>query len=242
MKYLFVLMTAILSITCYSQTQGDINQNAYDEFKEADKKLNEVYRTIISEYKKDTIFINNLVKSQRLWIQFRDAELEMKYPQYGGKYYGSVLPMCKALYLKNLTNQRIETLKNWIKGADEGEACNGSVNMKTTLNPTSIKKALIRKDRSIVLTANMKTDHRIVGFKKKNIYSKKMILLSIFTHEVENNPFNCKYGAYYDTNGMGDMRLKYISTEDDFIKVEILKDDKKLDKVYMLKDKFEFLK
>ena len=39
-------------------------------------------------------------------------------------------------------------------------------------------KAYIEKDGTIWMSANMKKDHRIFGYKDKDIYSEKMILLS----------------------------------------------------------------
>lgn len=240
MKKFFTLIILILSINCFSQTQAEMNQHAYDDFYESDKELNKIYQTIILEYKSDTIFTRNLKKSQRIWIQFRDAELEMKYPNYSDKYYGSIHPICRAFYLRELTDKRIETLKNWINGTEESDGCNGSVKIIEEINPQNLGKASIKKDGSIFLTANMKKDHRIFGYKKKDIYSEKMILLSIFTNEVENNPFDCQYGAFYDTTGMSELNLKYISTEEDFLKIAILKNDKKLDELYMLKIWFEF--
>jgi hypothetical protein len=38
--------------------------------------------------------------------------------------------MCVSMYLENLTNQRISTLKEWIDGIEEGDVCLGSVKMK----------------------------------------------------------------------------------------------------------------
>ncbi len=81
----------------------------------------------------------------------------------------------------------------------------------------------------------MKKDHRIFGYEKNDIYSTKMILLSIFTNEVENNPFYCKYRTFYDTNGMTHLKLKYVATEGDFLNIEIIKEGKTIDEVYMLK-------
>lgn len=67
-----------------------------------------------------------------------------------------------------------------------------------------------------------------------------MILLSIFTNEVKNNPFNCKYGAYYDTSGMTNLELKHVVNEGDFLKIKIVNKGKTIDEVYMLKKWFEF--
>ena len=123
----FALLLA--SFNGFNQTQAEMNKTAYTAYEESDKRLNEVYQLILSEYKLDTAFINSLKKSQRIWIQFRDAELEMKYPNYKDRNYGSVYPTCRAFYLKELTDKRIETLQVWIDGIEEGELCNGFVKM-----------------------------------------------------------------------------------------------------------------
>jgi len=240
MKKTFTFLILISSFTCFSQTQAEMNQQAYDELNKSNKKLNEVFHKIKSIYKTDTLFLQNLKSSQIAWIKFRDAELEMKFPPYPNKHYGSIHPICRAQYLQELTQKRTKTLQNWVAGIEEGNACNGSINIIEQIDPRYMGKATIKENGSIWLTGNMKRDHRIFGFKNKDIHSEKMILLSIFTNEVENNPFNCKYGAYYDTSGMDNINLKYISTEDNFIKAAILKNKEKVDEVYMLRKWFEF--
>ena len=35
--------------------------------------------------------------------------------------------MCEAIYLNELTKSRIETLKTWLEGIEEGDICSGSV-------------------------------------------------------------------------------------------------------------------
>lgn len=52
----------------------------------------------------------------------------MKYPDYDGVYYGSFQPVCRAQYLKELTDDRIKTLQQWLNGVEEGDICSGSVN------------------------------------------------------------------------------------------------------------------
>ncbi|WP_103866199.1 lysozyme inhibitor LprI family protein [Aquimarina sp. I32.4] len=130
MNRVVVLLLLVLSANCFSQTQGEMNREAYTILKKSDRILNEVYQQILQVYKKDTLFLQNLKKSQRIWIQFRDAELAMKYPDYPDYIYGSIHPMCRASYLKNLTEKRTETLKIWLTGIEEGDACSGSVNAK----------------------------------------------------------------------------------------------------------------
>ena len=107
-----------------------MNTQAFNNYKKADTKLNQVYSQILKEYKSDVVFITNLKNSQRLWIQFRDAEMKAKYPQREDGYYGSIFPLCWNLYLKELTEERIKKLNIWLVGISEGDACNGSVKMK----------------------------------------------------------------------------------------------------------------
>ncbi|WP_417289917.1 lysozyme inhibitor LprI family protein [Corallibacter sp.] len=127
MKNILAFIILTLTFNCFSQTQTEMNQEAYDLFHEADKELNNVYNKILTTYKSDSIFIENLKKSQRIWIKFRDSELEMKYPNYKASYYGSSHPMCRAFYLKELTEERTKKLKVWLNGIEEGDMCSGSV-------------------------------------------------------------------------------------------------------------------
>jgi len=118
------------SFFSFAQNQNELNIDAHNQFKRADEELRQVYSKIINEYKKDTVFIKNFKKSQRLWIQFRDAEMNVKYSESEKKYYGSVWPMCWSLYKTELTTRRINELKVWINGVEEGDVCAGSVKIK----------------------------------------------------------------------------------------------------------------
>ena len=103
-----------------------------------------------------------------------------------------------------------------------------------------VNKAFIEKNDSLIwLTVNMKRDHRIFGFEKPDVKSKRMILLSIFTKDVENNPFNCPYGAFYGTNEMKNTTLKFKENIGDFAKIEIQKENLK-EVVYFEKKWLEF--
>ncbi|MBI1226025.1 MAG: hypothetical protein GC192_12385 [Bacteroidetes bacterium] len=77
-------------------------------------------------------------------------------------------------------------------------------------------KAIIEKDSTVFLFANMKRDHRIFGYEQPDTSSRKMFLLSIFTDEVEGNPFGCPFGAYYETSKMEDMALVFDSSIGEF--------------------------
>lgn len=130
MRQILISFCILISSYGFSQSQGDYNKTFGDSYKKADKELNEVYKTILTNYKYDTLFIENLKKSQRIWITFRDAELKVKYPETEPGYYGSVYPMCVSTYLEQLTRERIKTLNQWIEGIEEGDVCAGSVKRK----------------------------------------------------------------------------------------------------------------
>lgn len=78
---------------------------------------------------------------------------------------------------------------------------------------------VILGDSSLHLTANIRADHIIFGYEKPDTTSQKLLLLSVFTSDVENNPYGLKLGSYYETSGMDKLSLKYKETVGDFIKV-----------------------
>lgn len=123
----------IFSFEDLLQTQMEIeldSKQADEGFKLADKELNNLYQQILVEYKSDTLFINKLRASQRIWMQFRDTELAMKYPEMETGDSSTFSPKCSSSYLAELTKTRTETLKTWLTGYDlsnESNTCSGSV-------------------------------------------------------------------------------------------------------------------
>lgn len=95
-------------------------------------------------------------------------------------------------------------------------------------------------DSSITLVGNMRADYRIFGYAKPDTKSEKILLLSIYTSDVEGNPFRCKLGAYYDTSGMKNIDLKYLETTGNFIKAVAIDKKKKQTVVYFEKKWIEF--
>ncbi len=105
-----------------------MNQCTNVGYKEADDELNRVYMKIKQVYKEDTVFLDKLKKAQLVWIQLRDADLELKYPHSDNNgYYGSALPMCMSQYKTSLTLKRVAFLKKWLTGLEEGDVCAGSI-------------------------------------------------------------------------------------------------------------------
>ena len=130
MRSIFVLYVSILCFQVIGQSQSDLNLSAQRSYLEKDNELNQVYQEILTEYADNVEFIANLRNSERLWIKFRDAEMLMKYPENSGVRVGTVFTLCYFNYKTELTQKRIDTLKQWLEGEPEGEVCSGSVKIR----------------------------------------------------------------------------------------------------------------
>jgi hypothetical protein len=62
----------------------------------------------------------------------------------------------------------------------------------------------------------------------------------VFTDDVENNPFGCKLGAYYETAGMDKLTLKFISSNGNFVKAVAIDKTNKSTIIYFEKKVIEF--
>lgn len=95
-------------------------------------------------------------------------------------------------------------------------------------------------DSTINLTANIKQDHRIFGYAKPDTKAERLLLLSVFTNDVENNPFGCKLGAYYDTGGMDELTLKFKSIIGKFVEATATDKSNNVTTIYFEKKWIEF--
>jgi uncharacterized protein YecT (DUF1311 family) len=125
---LIVIATSfITSAVSYGQTQAEMNKLASDRYNKAAHEMDSIYQRIIDKYSVDKAFLKALKKSQTSWITFRASELNMKYPVREPGYYGSIHSMCISMYMEELTKTRVEHLKLWLTGIDDGDACAGTI-------------------------------------------------------------------------------------------------------------------
>lgn len=109
-------------------------------------------------------------------------------------------------------------------------------NKTILLSGSNVNKATVsEEDSTLRVKQNKFQDHRIFGYERPDITSKRMLLISIFTNDVEGNPFNCPYGSYYQTSDMVDMVLKFLSLEKNFIRVNLLQNNQSIDTLYIEK-------
>lgn len=85
------------------------------DYQKADAKLNAVYKETVSSLKKEGSetskeILSRLVKAQKAWVTFRDAECDLQATDMlGGTGEGLVALSC----LKELTEKRVEELKSY---------------------------------------------------------------------------------------------------------------------------------
>lgn len=86
-----------------------------------------------------------------------------------------------------------------------------------------IQRALINlKDGSITVYENIRANYRIFGYEAPDTNSKKLILFSVFTNDVKDNPYHCTYGAYYSSGVMQNMEMKYVKRKGNFIQAHLI--------------------
>jgi uncharacterized protein YecT (DUF1311 family) len=107
-KYSLIILFIAFSITSnlVAQTQTEMNQTAYNNFKKADAELNKVYKKvmkILNEKEKQL-----MIKAQKDWLKFRDSHCKFEIEQYDG---GSIQPLIQSTCLTERTKARIRDLK-----------------------------------------------------------------------------------------------------------------------------------
>lgn len=108
------------------------------------------------------------------------------------------------------------------------------------INEEAIQRAVISKrDSSFQVYNNIRADYRIVGYQSPDTNSRKMVLFSIFTSDVKDNPYQCPYGSYYGSPNPEELVIKYTGDIGAFIKADIGSNGKRAT-VYFEKKWVEF--
>lgn len=111
-NYFIVLILVLLlnSFNSAAQTQAEMNQTAYDDYKKADAELNKVYKEVLQSLNKKEKQL--LIKAQKDWIKFRDSHCEFVAEEFNG---GSIQPLIRYTCLTGRTESRTEDLKEKLK-------------------------------------------------------------------------------------------------------------------------------
>ncbi|MGI8923426.1 MAG: lysozyme inhibitor LprI family protein [Fimbriimonadales bacterium] len=92
------------------QTQIELTEQTAREFVAADKVLNQTYKQLVRTL--DSKAFVKLRKSQRLWVQFRDAEAEFEMDVYRG---GSMASMVYHQSRTEASKTRVKKLEKMLR-------------------------------------------------------------------------------------------------------------------------------
>ena len=111
--FVFVNLGHSQSVTaCEGETQRDMNECTHQAYEKADATLNRLWKKIQSSFDGsdyDNRTKKALLKSQRAWIAFRDAECEdLLAALQGGTGYSQFYAQC----MERMTRERIESLED----------------------------------------------------------------------------------------------------------------------------------
>jgi hypothetical protein len=95
-------------------------------------------------------------------------------------------------------------------------------------------------DSSINIISDKFKDHRFFGYAMPDLSSERILLFSVFTNDVKNNPFGCRLGAYYNDVSTP-FKLKYVSASGNFIKAIAVDSDDHSTNVFFEKSWIEFM-
>ena len=129
MKILQLMIFIALSAqTLLSQAQPPSSEEICMDAMKAEKELEKAVVKIQLRYNGDPVFLSKFDESQKLWMKYRKALLEMKFPAADKEMeYGSMYQTCNCLEKIRLTRRKIQELEPWVSGKVEGDVCPGSV-------------------------------------------------------------------------------------------------------------------
>lgn len=116
MRHAIIALTG-LSLTCFAAFAGS---DPVTDFKRADTALNATFKRIEHRLSDDPGGKTRLVKAQRAWIAFRDAECTF---QSSGDDGGSAAPMVSTACKAALTTDRAKQLKVYLNCQEGDLAC-----------------------------------------------------------------------------------------------------------------------
>ncbi len=154
--------TLLLASMMMSNAIACEERDGYQYLVDMDTKLNIVYQQVIGKYKQNTRFINDLRSTQRLWLQFRDAEVKANFPTLNDKQlHGNDYSEEVATSLANLTVERVIELNQWLSnGTNSCPIINESHNATNNTNADFLTDGDVNLDKLIRL---QKPHSRITG-------------------------------------------------------------------------------
>lgn len=128
---LFILfMGASSSFAQATAAQIDQSRNSCSDYLKVKKGMEDMVKSIGEEYAKYPKFLTKFKKAQESWVFYRDAQVEMIFPEADKTQYGAFYPACRCNWLVEMTNERLDFLINFVSNTYDAEPCGGAVNSK----------------------------------------------------------------------------------------------------------------
>ena len=103
-----------------AEDQATMTQCADQDFNTADARLNATYRQLTDRLRDDVDKAKLLVTAEKAWIALRNADCAF---QGSGVEGGNVYPMIVAMCRTEMTDQRVETLRDWLNCKEGDLSC-----------------------------------------------------------------------------------------------------------------------
>jgi uncharacterized protein YecT (DUF1311 family) len=116
LRILLVFGFASLAPNAFSQTQAELNREAAAQFERADAQLNDIYKRVLAAAAVDEERQQKLIKAQRAWLVYRDAEAEFEADEVRG---GTAYSMEYNGARTKLTEERVKALREILALGDE---------------------------------------------------------------------------------------------------------------------------
>ena len=113
-----------------AKPQIDQSRNSCSDYLKSKKGLEDMVKNIQEEYAKYPLFLRKFQKAQDEWASYKDAQLEMLFPEADKAEYGVFYPTCRCNWLVEFTNQRVDFLVKFVANTYDVESCGGAVNSK----------------------------------------------------------------------------------------------------------------
>ncbi len=108
--FILLAICALPVASAHAQSQAEMNNQAFADFKKADAELNKVYGQVMA--KLDAEGKDKLKVAQRAWVAFRDAQAEV---DADGSRGGTIVPLLRSTSMTESTQARIKQLRAFLK-------------------------------------------------------------------------------------------------------------------------------
>ena len=128
---LFVLFIGATTSSAQAlPSQIDQSRNSCSDYLKVKKGMDDMVKSIEEEYAKYPKFLVNFKKAQEGWVSYREAQIDMIFPEANKAQYGTLYPTCRCNWLIEFTNQRLDFLIKFVSNTYDVESCGGAVNSK----------------------------------------------------------------------------------------------------------------